>query len=371
MAATALCLVGCKTTVQDLDTANCSVNLQDTKYRLVTESAKKGNTVSGKAESSFVFWFIPWKSPSRFATDIAGGDPFVSGDSALEAAALFEAYDQSGSDILLSPMFKKTRKRSFLWFSGSDTVEVEAVPAKVKSADEIPMKDWDFIENRNGRSFVGDDPVVPGLEAAGVATEMAVDAPKAKLTIRGGAVSKMYMLDTKLDCPLSSQFDCSLKYSFLQQKYKVRRTYTYYEHYYTRRYHYSWHWGSYYTYRYHSVRRTGHYWEEETDNTNLIEPSFSWHPLRGSMFSPYVGMGYRIPTGDGDYDSELAMKAGLLMTFGVLSLNTECDIGSDIKQYAGTVGCKLGDSLELLAYCNRVDSGSAKTLVGGGVAFDF
>lgn len=129
--------VGCATVKHDVYVSNTNVDLEPVMFEPVTEVI--GKKVVGSATDSSTFWgLITTKSPSEFVDTKEG---FLSSYSKIESAALANACEKSGADIILDPKVTTEEFVGFLGFNRETTVKVDGVPAKIVGARELSLEE--------------------------------------------------------------------------------------------------------------------------------------------------------------------------------------------------------------------------------------
>ncbi len=139
LAATAVSMVGCKTTLDDRWRSDLDTTLENAHFRPVYEVQKEKGIVSGQAVDSYSWWGIVGNSPDTYANEIGGPLTLKPG---VKEAAFADACKKANCQILLAPRFTVTKETGFLWFCGSLKATVEGVPAVLKTAEEIPLDKW-------------------------------------------------------------------------------------------------------------------------------------------------------------------------------------------------------------------------------------
>ncbi len=140
---------GCTSVWQDHYTAGMGAEMVDAKFKPTVETMP-GAKAKGSAKSSVVFWFIPASWPNFFSSEANEETKgFFHFRDPLREAAVYEACNASGADILLAPRFTEERHTGFLWFFRKRTVSVEGIPARVTGAKEIPVEKWPLLFGAN------------------------------------------------------------------------------------------------------------------------------------------------------------------------------------------------------------------------------
>ncbi len=134
LAAITLAVTGCKTTLDDRWTSNLQTKLCPACFKPKYEVMKDKGIVTGSATDSWWFWFIPEESPDTFAYE---RNSFPSIIPTVADAALNNACASVGAQILLAPRYTVTKQKGIFGFSGSVTVKVEGVPARLVGAEEV------------------------------------------------------------------------------------------------------------------------------------------------------------------------------------------------------------------------------------------
>lgn len=147
LAAVAVSMVGCKSTMDDRWRSDMETTLEDAHFRPVYEVQKEKGIVGGEAEASYTWWGIFGSAPEVYANEIGGPLTLKPG---VKEAAFADACRKANCQILLAPRFTVTKERGFLWFSGSDKAKVEGVPAVLKTAEEIPLEKWVELKSKLG-----------------------------------------------------------------------------------------------------------------------------------------------------------------------------------------------------------------------------
>jgi hypothetical protein len=140
----AIAVSGCKTTIEDHHRANLKTSLVAAKFKPTVEVMKEKGLVRGTAVKSYWFWFVGRESPDSFSHEIVEGYSGLMIPSVANAA-VYDACKKSGASILLAPRFITEEETSFLGFSGTTTITVEGVPARITGAEEIPVDQWPVI----------------------------------------------------------------------------------------------------------------------------------------------------------------------------------------------------------------------------------
>jgi len=137
LAAVAMAMTGCKTTLDDRWTSDLHTKLCPAAFKPKYEVMADKGIVSGKATKSYWFWFIGKESPDTYAYERNGFPSIVP---TVADAALYDACSKVGAQILLAPRYTVTKEAGILWFDGSTTVTVEGVPARLVGAEEVECK---------------------------------------------------------------------------------------------------------------------------------------------------------------------------------------------------------------------------------------
>lgn len=150
----AICCVGCTTVQKDVHVANTNVEMQPVMFEPVTKVI--GEKTIGRATDSSTFWgLITTESPSEFVDTKEG---ISSSYSEIESAALANACEKSGADIILDPKVTTEEFVGFLGFNRETTVKVDGVPAKIVGAREIPLEEvYKEMRKKNTSSIEKDD----------------------------------------------------------------------------------------------------------------------------------------------------------------------------------------------------------------------
>ena len=139
LAAVAMTVVGCKSTMDDRWRADLSTTLERAHFKPVYEVQKDKGIVTGEAVEEYSWWGFVGSGPDTFANEIGGPLTIKPG---LKEAAFADACKKANCQILLAPRFTVTKEVGILWFSGKSKVVVEGVPAVLKTAEEIPFEKW-------------------------------------------------------------------------------------------------------------------------------------------------------------------------------------------------------------------------------------
>ncbi|MCR5413487.1 MAG: hypothetical protein K6F50_02005 [Kiritimatiellae bacterium] len=137
LAAVALAVTGCKTTLDDRWTSNLSTTLAPACFKPKYEVMKDRGIVKGTATESWWFWFISKEAPDTFTHERNG---FASIVPTVADAALNNACASVGAQILLAPRYTVTKEKGILGFDGRTTVTVEGIPARLVGAEEVECK---------------------------------------------------------------------------------------------------------------------------------------------------------------------------------------------------------------------------------------
>jgi hypothetical protein len=137
LAAVAMTMVGCRTTMDDRWRADFMAELSDAHFRPLYEAQNK--IVMGEAEEKYSWWGFVGSKPEVYANEIGG--PLTLKPGCCEAA-FADACKKANCQILLAPRFTVTKEVGFLWFSGRTKATVEGIPAFLKGAEEIPLEKW-------------------------------------------------------------------------------------------------------------------------------------------------------------------------------------------------------------------------------------
>lgn len=140
VAVAAALLGGCKTTDQDVHVADMNTELVSAKFKPQVEVI--GDSVTGSATANTIFWGC-WakEKPDTFANQMTSSFGFSFGNP-IKDAAVYDACNKAGADILLAPVFTVKKETGFLWFKKNVEVTVKGVPAKITGAEEIPFEKW-------------------------------------------------------------------------------------------------------------------------------------------------------------------------------------------------------------------------------------
>jgi len=160
LAAIAMTMVGCRTTLDDRWRADFAADLADAHFRPIYEAQNK--IVKGEAEARYSWWGFVGTAPEVYANEIGG--PLTLKPGPCEAA-FADACKKADCQILLAPRFTVTKEVGFLWFSGSTKATVEGIPAFLKGAEEIPMEKWVEMKSKLHGGFRM-PPAVSGIPAA-------------------------------------------------------------------------------------------------------------------------------------------------------------------------------------------------------------
>ena len=139
LAAVAVTVVGCKTTMDDRWRSDFGTTLERAHFRPVYEVQKDKGIVSGTAAETYSWWGLVGTAPDTFANEIGGPLTLKPG---VKEAAFADACKKANCQILLAPRFTVTKETGFLWFKGANKAVVEGVPAVLKTAEEIPLEKW-------------------------------------------------------------------------------------------------------------------------------------------------------------------------------------------------------------------------------------
>ena len=139
LAAVAVTVVGCKTTMDDRWRSDFGTTLERAHFRPVYEVQKDKGIVSGTAAETYSWWGLVGTAPDTFANEIGGPLTLKPG---VKEAAFADACKKANCQILLAPRFTVTKDVGFLWFSGRTKATVEGIPAFLKGAEEIPLEKW-------------------------------------------------------------------------------------------------------------------------------------------------------------------------------------------------------------------------------------
>ena len=137
LAAVAVTMVGCRTTIDDRWRADFEAELSDAHFRPIYETQNK--LVKGEAEAKYSWWGFVGTAPEVYANEIGG--PIKLRPGCCEAA-FADACQKANCQILLAPRFTVTKEVGFLWFSGRTKATVEGFPAVLKGTEEIPLEKW-------------------------------------------------------------------------------------------------------------------------------------------------------------------------------------------------------------------------------------
>ena len=139
LAAVAVTVAGCKTTMDDRWRSDFGTTLERAHFRPVYEVQKDKGIVSGTAAETYSWWGLVGTAPDTFANEIGGPLTLKPG---VKEAAFADACKKANCQILLAPRFTVTKEVGFLWFSGRTKATVEGIPAFLKGAEEIPLEKW-------------------------------------------------------------------------------------------------------------------------------------------------------------------------------------------------------------------------------------
>ena len=139
LAAVAVSVVGCKSTMDDRWRSDMRTTLEDAHFRPVYEVQKNKGIVSGQAEETYSWWGIFGTAPDTYANELGGPLTLKPG---VKEAAFADACKKANCQILLAPRFTVTKETGFLWFCGRTKAVVEGGPAVLKTAEEIPLEKW-------------------------------------------------------------------------------------------------------------------------------------------------------------------------------------------------------------------------------------
>ena len=135
MILSAIIFSACTSVNQDIKRVPLDAKIVPAKFKPTVEVIKDPAVAKGTSESEKVLWLLTTKYPNKFAPVAALEDP-------LRAAAIYDACQKSGADIILAPRFTEERYTSFLWFFKTRKVSVEGIPAKIVGAEELPVEKW-------------------------------------------------------------------------------------------------------------------------------------------------------------------------------------------------------------------------------------
>ena len=158
LAAVAVSVVGCKSTMDDRWRSDMRTTLEDAHFRPVYEVQKNKGIVSGQAEETYSWWGIFGSAPDTYANELGGPLTLKPG---VKEAAFADACKKANCQILLAPRFTVTKETGFLWFCGRTKAVVEGVPAVLKTAEEIPLEKWVEYRSKLGPKYKG--PVAPPM----------------------------------------------------------------------------------------------------------------------------------------------------------------------------------------------------------------
>lgn len=139
LGAVVVSFTGCKSTMDDRWRADMGTSLESAHFKPVYEVQKDKGIVKGEAAETYSWWGIVGSAPETFANEIGGPLALKPG---VKEAAFADACAKANCQILLAPRFTVTKRTGFLWFSGENKAVVEGIPAVLKSAEEVPLKDW-------------------------------------------------------------------------------------------------------------------------------------------------------------------------------------------------------------------------------------
>ena len=158
LAAVAMTMVGCRTTLDDRWRADFMAELSDAHFRPLYEAQNK--IVTGEAEEKYSWWGFVGSKPDVYANEIGG--PLTLRPGCCEAA-FADACKKANCQILLAPRFTVTKEVGFFWFSGRTKAVVEGIPAVLKTAEEIPFEKWMEYKKCSCPCRRGPAPGVPSL----------------------------------------------------------------------------------------------------------------------------------------------------------------------------------------------------------------
>lgn len=145
VALTAALLGGCASTVKDIHVADMNTELVSAKFKPKVEII--GESATGTAVSHSIVWGLWTKEkPDTFANQMTGDFGFSFG-SPIKDAAVYNACEKVGADILLAPIFTIKKESGILGFEKEVVVTVKGVPAKIVGAEEIPFEKWCELTN--------------------------------------------------------------------------------------------------------------------------------------------------------------------------------------------------------------------------------
>jgi len=131
--------VGCKTTVDDRWRADMTAKILPATFKPTYEVMKDKGIVKGTAESTTWFWFFTTE-PDTYANELTGHHSMgLKIGNSIASAALYNACENAGANIILAPRFIQTQEVGFLGFTRTLRVTCEGIPARLTGAEEIPF----------------------------------------------------------------------------------------------------------------------------------------------------------------------------------------------------------------------------------------
>lgn len=137
--AAAAMFIGCaNTTTKDHYRATPAVGIKSVVFQPQVEVIE-GKTAVGTASGKSIFWIFTTEAPENRSNNLSSGAiGFLSSfEDPIRAAAVYNACEAAGADILLAPRFTESRKSVFLGFKEHRTVTVKGIPAKIVGAKEV------------------------------------------------------------------------------------------------------------------------------------------------------------------------------------------------------------------------------------------
>lgn len=140
VAVVAAMLGGCKSTMQDIHVSDMNTEMVSAKFKPQVQVI--GDSVTGSATANTIFWgWWATECPDKFANQMTSSFGFSFGNP-IKDAAVYDACNKAGADILLAPVFTVKKETGFLWFKKNMEVTVKGIPAKITGAEEIPFEKW-------------------------------------------------------------------------------------------------------------------------------------------------------------------------------------------------------------------------------------
>lgn len=131
---------GCHSISQDHYRAGLQAEIVPAKFKPLVEPIRGSQVATGNSKSLVAFWILPLEWPKKFSND-----PNTFYGDWLKDAAVYEACEAAGADILIAPRFKEERIAGPLWFFRMRKVSVEGIPARIVGAEEIPVEKWPLL----------------------------------------------------------------------------------------------------------------------------------------------------------------------------------------------------------------------------------